>query len=218
MTKIRKTKKVKVWDLLIRFFHWVLVVAFFIAYVSGEEESGLHIYSGYVVLSLISLRVLWGFIGTKYARFNNFVHGKDVVFRYLKSMISGNPEHYTGHNPAGGWMVMALILSLFVTTISGLQVYALEEGAGPLANISIETDVQLVSAAIADDHDKEQTHEGIENEADEFWEEFWEEVHEVAANLTLLLIFMHVAGVYVSSRLHRENLVKAMITGYKKAG
>ncbi len=210
MTKIRRAKKVKVWDLLIRFFHWVLVVAFFIAYVSGEEESGVHIYSGYVVLSLISLRVLWGFIGTRYARFSNFVCGKNVVFKYLKSMYDGKPQHYTGHNPAGGWMVVALILSLFVTTISGLQVYALEEGAGPLANISIDT--ELVSVAIADERDKASVHEGVESEA----EEFWEEVHEVAANFTLLLVFIHIAGVYVSSRLHRENLLKAMITGYKK--
>jgi len=211
MTKVKKSKKVKVWDLLIRFFHWVLVVAFFIAYLSGEEESGVHIYSGYVVMALISLRVLWGFMGTKYARFSDFVQGKEVVLGYLKSMVRGNPRHYTGHNPAGGWMVVALILSLFVTTISGLQVYALEEGAGPLANISIKTDVQLVSAAIADEHDKESAHDASESE-----EAFWEELHEVAANFTLLLVFMHIAGVYVSSRLHRENLVKAMITGYKK--
>ncbi|VAW57921.1 hypothetical protein MNBD_GAMMA11-31 [hydrothermal vent metagenome] len=197
--------KIKVWDLLIRFFHWVLVIAFTLSYFSGEEESSLHIYSGYVVLWLIGLRVLWGFVGTKYARFKNFVHGKKIVFEYLTSLFSERPVHYTGHNPAGGWMVVALILSLFATTLSGLQLYAIEEGAGPLAHIN--TEIQLISTANADDDSD------FSGERDD--EEFWEAMHEIAANFTLLLIFIHIAGVFVASKLHRENLLKAMISGYK---
>jgi len=199
-----------VWDPLVRLFHWGLVAAFSISYITGEEESIVHIYAGYVVLGLISFRVIWGFIGTRHARFSDFVRGKQTVIEYLKSLPTRNPKHYLGHNPAGGWMVIALIVSLFITTISGLQLYALEEGLGPLANQNLP-EIQLISSAYADDHGREHGDDG-----DEFWEDVWEEIHEVAANFTLLLIFIHISGVIASSLLHKENLVKAMINGRKK--
>ncbi|VAW62282.1 Cytochrome b [hydrothermal vent metagenome] len=198
----------RVWDIFVRLFHWGLVIAFSVAYLSGEEESMLHIYSGYAVLGLISFRILWGFIGSRYARFSNFVHGTNRVNQYLKSLLTDHPEHYKGHNPAGGWMVIALLISLFVTTLSGLKLYAVEEGLGPFADSAPQ--VQLISSAYADDHSK------AGDDDEDFWEEFWEEIHEAAANFTLLLIFIHIAGVFVSSFVHKENLLKAMISGNKK--
>ncbi len=207
VTSGTRQDKVRVWDPLVRIFHWSLVLSFSIAYLTGEDDSLWHINSGYVVLGLISFRLLWGIIGTKYARFSNFVTRRDKVLSYLKSMLKGKPEHYPGHNPAGGWMIIALLISLFVTSLSGLQLYAVEEGKGPFASDMIQN-VQLIRSAHADDDD---------NREDDFWEEFWEEIHELAANTTLLLIFIHVAGVFVSGRLHKENLVKAMITGNKSS-
>lgn len=203
-----KTGEVKVWDLLIRTFHWSLVLAFTIAYFTGDEESDWHIYSGYIVGGLITFRVLWGLIGTYHARFSNFICSPRSILKYLKSLLSGTPGHYLGHNPAGGAMVILLLVSLLVVTYSGLKVYAIEEGAGPLAQT---TQFSVIKSAYADsDHEDE--------DEEEFWEEFWEEVHEASANFVLFLVLLHVAGVLVSSRLHNENLIKAMITGNKYSG
>jgi len=205
--------EIRVWDPLVRIFHWSLVLAFTIAYLSGEEESSLHIYAGYTVLGLITFRMLWGFIGTRYARFSNFVYSPGTVIQYLKSLLTKNPKHYIGHNPAGGWMVITLLLCLFVATISGLKVYAIEEGLGPLAG---DTSLTIISSTYADS-DEGHDSEYEKNEHGEDEEEFWEEIHEVSSNLMLLLIFLHIAGVIVSSRLHDESLVKAMFTGKKSS-
>ncbi len=198
--------EIKVWDILVRIFHWSLVIVFFIAYFTGEEENIWHIYAGYTVLGLISFRVIWGFIGTKYARFSDFIYSPSTVLQYLKGLIMKHPKHYLGHNPAGGWMALLLLTSLFVVTVSGLKVYAIEEGKGPLANSSNITVVGK-SYANSDKYENEEEHEDKE--------EFWEEIHEEATNFTLLLIFFHITGVIVSSKYHKENLVKAMITGNK---
>ncbi len=212
------SNQIKVWDILVRAFHWSLVLAFIISYVSGEDESDLHIYSGYLVLALISMRVLWGIMGSKYARFSNFLHSKKVVIEYLKSLLGKNPIHYVGHNPAGGWMVVALLVSLFATTVTGLQLYAVEEGEGPFAYIA--TDTELVSM-IREGNERTITYVSESPKKtlvnDENEEKFWEEIHEFFANFTLLLVFIHVGGVFVSSKLHGENLVKAMINGYKES-
>jgi len=197
------SNEVRVWDVMIRIFHWSLVTGFTIAYLTGEVEGNLHIYSGYAVLGLITFRVVWGFIGTRYARFSNFVCSAQTVSQYLKGLVNRKPGHYVGHNPAGGWMVIAMLLSLFVVSVSGLKLYAVEEGLGPLAGPLPA--VTLISAAYADSDENEESEE----------EEFWEEIHEASANFMLLLIFLHIAGVVISSRLHKENLVKAMITGKK---
>ena len=201
--------EIRVWDPLVRLFHWSLVLAFTIAYLSGDEENSLHIYSGYAVLGLISFRVLWGLIGTRYARFSNFVSSSGTVIQYLKDLLARKPKHYTGHNPAGGWMILALLVTLIVVTVSGLKVYAIEEGLGPLA--AEAPALTLISSAHADDDE----HDDDEHDKDEAAEEFWEEIHEASSNFMLLLIFLHVAGVIVSSRLHDEQLVKAMFTGKK---
>jgi len=200
--------EIRVWDLLIRIFHWGLVLTFSIAYLSGDEESGLHIYSGYVVLALIAFRVLWGLIGTRYARFSNFVYSPGTVIHYLKSLIAKKPKRYIGHNPAGGAMVIVMLICLFVVSTSGLKVYAIEKGLGPLAGNSPA--LITIRSAYADSEHGENGH-GEDEEA----EEFWEEIHEASSNFMLFLIFLHITGVIVSGRLHNEHLVKAMLTGKK---
>ncbi len=212
--------EIRVWDPLVRIFHWGLVLAFSIAYLTGDEESNLHIYSGYTVLGLISFRMLWGFIGARYARFDNFMYPPTTVIQYIKSLVNQNPKHYIGHNPAGGWMIITMLLCLFVVTLSGLKVYAIEEGLGPLAGETPTLTIinsTYASSTLADSNDDDHDSEygKIRHNENEQAEELWEEIHEISANLMLLLIFLHIAGVIVSGRLHDENLVKAMFTGKK---
>lgn len=205
--------QVRVWDPLVRLFHWTLVAAFIIAYVTGEEDSLVHIYAGYYIIGLLAFRVLWGFVGTRYARFSNFLYSPRRTVQYLKGMFSGTPEQFTGHNPAGGWMIVMLLVSLVLTSYTGLKVYGLE-GHGPLAAGGVE--VTLVAPAHADDErDEDEEHEG-HGDGEAGGEEFWEELHEFFSNLTVLLVVIHVAGVIVASRVHGENLVRAMITGKKR--
>lgn len=187
---MQTTYEVKVWDPLVRVFHWSLVTAFIVAYITEDHFLGLHVQAGYTIIGLVLFRLLWGFIGTRHARFTDFVRGPHTVLSYLKSLLSRRPAHYLGHNPAGGWMVIALLVVLVLTTLSGLLTYGIgESAAGPFVALG--------------------------GNPGGFWSEAMEEVHEVLANLTLLLVFVHVAGVIVSSRLHHENLVRAMLTGRK---
>ncbi len=199
-----KNNTVYVWDIGVRVFHWLLVAAFTIAYFSGEEESAVHVYAGYIVAGLILFRVVWGLIGSRHARFSDFLYGPRKVFSYVRSLAGGAPQHFVGHNPAGGWLICLMLISLGVVTISGLKVYGLE-GYGPLA-ASEQPAVGFEGAAAAEE----------EGNGGEAAEEYWEEIHEAAANSTLFLVFVHISGVLVSSLLHRENLVKAMITGRKR--
>jgi cytochrome b len=192
-------KEVPVWDIAVRIFHWSLVVAFAVAYLTEDDFETLHVYAGYLVLGLISFRVIWGLIGTRHARFSDFVCGMKTTELYLKSILTGRPKHYLGHNPAGGMMIVVMLVSLFLLSYSGLATYA-EDGKGPLA----QTEISIVATAYAHDSHRRSS-KG----------EFWEEIHEFLANFTLLLIFIHLAGVAVSSLVHRENLVTAMVTGKK---
>lgn len=195
---------VKVWDIATRSFHWSLVAFFIIAYISGDEENLIHIYSSYVIIGLLAFRIIWGLIGTKYVRFSNFVTGIKPALAYLQSIFHGKPKYYLGHNPLGGWMIVMLLVVLALTSWTGLELYAIE-GKGPLANV--QTTFIDIARANGDDksHDRE-------NKKGEGW---LEELHEGLAEFTMLLVFVHIAGVVVSGLVHRENLVKAMWTGYK---
>jgi cytochrome b len=210
----QQSDKIKVWDPLVRIGHWTLVTAFFIAYFTEDELLTQHVWAGYAVAAVVLLRIVWGFTGSDRARFRDFVRGPGATLRYLGDIGRNRARRYLGHNPAGGAMIVALLVCLAVTTVSGLELYAIEENAGPLA---MQTDIgapalpSLVATAYADDDDD---HAGGNEQA----EAFWEDIHEVAANLTLLLVLLHVAGVVVASRAHRENLVKAMLTGFKRRG
>jgi cytochrome b len=195
-------EKVKVWDIAVRVFHWSLVILFTLAYLTGEEEGALHNNAGYIVLGLLAFRLLWGFVGTRYARFSDFIYGPGATIAYARSLLASNPVRYLGHNPLGGWMIVALLLSIFVTCWSGIE-YIGSKGQGPLAG---NTHI-LTGFAVADEGNKKE-------HADE-GDEFWEEVHEIFANLSVLLVVIHIAGVVASSRMHHENLAKSMITGYK---
>ena len=218
MTTIKKT--IQVWSPLIRIGHWTLVIAFFTAYFTDDDFMSLHAWAGYIVGMYLLMRIVWGFVGGKYARFGSFIHSPSNIISYLKNLIARKPQHYIGHNPAGGAMVIALLVSLVGTTLTGMKLYAVEENKGPFAitahqlQLKIQS-VSIITEAKAEDDDEESKDLDIDNNADKQAEEFWEELHELFANLTLLLVFLHVGGVIVSSFIDKEKLVKAMITGKK---
>jgi len=179
--------RVKVWDPLVRVFHWTLVTAFAVAFLTEDEWLDLHVLAGYTVLGLVGVRLAWGVVGTRHARFGDFVRGPSVVLGYARDVLRGRARRYLGHNPAGGAMIVALLVFLALTVLTGLFAYGASELAGPFAGMF----------------------------GDPRWVGPLEEAHELLANLTLLLAGVHVAGVVASSLLHRENLVRAMVTGTK---
>jgi len=168
--------KILVWDVPVRVFHWMLVLSFAGAYLTAESERWrlLHVTLGYTMGGLLAFRVLWGVVGTRYARFSSFVQGPAHVLRYLRSLLSGKPEHHVGHNPAGALAIVVLMLAGVCIVITGWAGY------------------------------------------NEIGGEWVSELHEAAANTMLLVVGVHVSGVLVSTVLHRENLVRSMVTGTKQ--
>jgi len=182
----RESSVIKVWDILVRVFHWALMLFFFIAYVTGGELDLIHAYAGYGILGLLTFRLLWGLIGTRFSRFRQFIYSPQQTLNYLKSMLSNKSPRYLGHNPAGGYMVLALIGSVAMTAALGIALYA-TEGGGPWSNSFIAG----------------------------FNGDWLEEIHEFFANLSVFLISLHVLGVLISSLKHSENLVRSMLSGTK---
>lgn len=181
---------VRVWDPFVRLFHWGLAGAVLIAFATEDELLGLHTWAGYTVLALIGARLIWGLIGPSHARWLDFVRGPRATLAYLGTVLRGHPARYLGHNPAGAAMVVALLLGATATAVTGLAVLGAGEFAGPLAPL-----MQGVSARGA--------HE-------------LKEVHEFLAYATLMLVPLHLLGVFLASLQHRENLIRGMIDGYKR--
>jgi len=169
-------RNTQVWDVTIRLFHWLLVVAFVITWMTGDDFEDLHQIAGYLIVGLLVVRVVWGFAGTCHARFSDFVYPTSVIASYLVDMARFRAKRYLGHNPAGGVMVIALLVLLIATSATGIMMTT-----------------------------------------DAYWGFKWvEEAHEIAANLTVVLIGLHLVGVLAASVQHRENLLTAMITGRKR--
>jgi len=172
---VEKTR-ILVWDLPVRAFHWLLALSFAGAFLTAESERvrDLHVALGYTFAGLLAFRIVWGVIGSRHARFASFAYGPRAVWRYVASLFARRPAHYTGHNPAGGWAIFAMLALGFAVAGTGYAAYTDLGGRA------------------------------------------FEEVHEAVANAMLALVVVHVAAVLVSSFVHRENLVAAMITGYKQ--
>jgi cytochrome b len=169
--------EVKVWDPLVRIFHWGLVTAFLAAWATGDELKRIHVLAGFCVIGLVAFRIVWGFVGAKHARFAGFVRGPRAVTGYLRDTANLRAKRYLGHNPAGGAMIVALLVMLSVIAATGFMMTT-----------------------------------------DAFWGVAWVQgVHETAASLTLGLVVLHILGVIVASYEHGENLVRAMVTGRKRA-
>lgn len=205
-------RRIKVWDPFVRLFHWTLVAAFFIAYFTEDELLALHVWAGYLVGGLIAMRIVWGFVGPKHARFSDFVCGPVAALSYVLDLIAFRARRYIGHSPAGGVMVLGLLATLPLVVWTGLELYAVEKNAGPLAGVSAPA--LIAAPAQADEDDRRERGRGERNgERDGGWGD----LHEAMANLVFVLVLFHIGGVAVASVAHRENLVGAMITGWKRA-
>ncbi|MEJ6781452.1 cytochrome b/b6 domain-containing protein [Aminobacter sp. Piv2-1] len=168
---------VKVWDPFVRVFHWSLVASLAVAWLAADETRIVHDLAGYAAGALVASRLVWGLIGSRYARFTQFIRRPRKTLGYARDVLAGREARYLGHNPLGGVMIVWLL--------------------GAVAAVAVTGWLQTT---------------------DMFWGIEWvEEAHEVAANLMLALVGLHVAGVVFSSIRHRENLVRAMLTGRKAA-
>ena len=172
----KSATKVLIWDFPTRAFHWLLAISFFGAYVLAESERvrHFHVMFGYTVMALVLFRLLWGFVGSPYARFKSFAFGPKAVARHLAGIAQRDVPEFTGHTPAGSWAIWAMLLLALLTAGSGYLNFNDVGG------------------------------------------EAMEELHEIAANVWLLVVFIHVAGVIVGSIAERQNLIRSMITGYKQ--
>lgn len=170
-----RSPRTLVWDAPVRIFHWLMVASFAVAWLTSESERWqlVHVTAGYTMAGLVAFRIVWGVIGTRHARFSDFVRSPWKAIDYLVSLVDRRPQRHTGHNPAGGLAILALITLAALTALTGWANY---------------------------------------NEIAGHW---MEEVHEVLASTMLGLVVLHVAAVVISSVLHRENLVAAMIHGRK---
>ncbi|MCE6950649.1 cytochrome b/b6 domain-containing protein [Cereibacter sphaeroides] len=170
----RRPAEVRVWDPAVRAFHWTLVAGMSWEMLA-EAGTDSHEAVGYIVLGLVAFRVLWGFLGSRHARFSNFVTSPARALSYLGEIARGRPRRYLGHNPAGGAMVLMLLTLVAATAASGWAMTT-----------------------------------------DALWGVEWvEDLHGLLAYGTVVLVVAHVLGVIVAAVQHRENLVRAMITGRK---
>lgn len=167
--------KILVWDWPVRLGHWLMVAGFTLAWLSSESESWrlVHVLAGGTVMAVALFRLPWGLLGSRYARFSDFVHGPAQVRSYLASLLETRPQHHLGHNPAGGWAIVLLLALGLACGSSGWAIY---------------------------------------NDIGGHW---LEELHEGLAVAMLCVVAIHLAGVLSATLLHRENLVRAMLTGYK---
>jgi cytochrome b len=141
MSTQSQNSRILVWDAPVRVFHWLLVLSFAGAYLTAESERWrlLHVTLGYTMGGLLAFRILWGLVGTRYARFASFVRGPSNVLQYVNSVRSGRPQHHIGHNPAGAVAIVLLIITGALIVASGWATYnewggewlsGLHDGAG----------------------------------------------------------------------------------------
>lgn len=192
--------RIPVWDPLVRIGHWLLLAAVATGLITRGEPESLHQAAGYVVGGYVVFRLVWGIVGPRRARFGTFLRSPLAGLRYLGDLVTGKAERHVGHSPAGGLMVVALLVALSGVTATGL---------------AMENHVP-VPAVIAPLIPVEAGEEGEEGETGEEEEGPWGEIHEAFANLVLGLAVLHVLGVAVASVAHRESLVRSMIDGRKR--
>lgn len=180
-------KTIKVWDKPTRFFHWSLVLGIFTCWLSIENRWLLvHQISGLTILGLLIYRVIWGFVGARTARFSDFITWPWLALKYLKNSLQKHNDYHTGHNPAGGWMVIALLSIIALQVITGLLGNDDIGFSGPLAD--------LVTKEVSDSATQ---------------------IHVFIFDLLLAFIWLHLVAVFFYVLVKNQNLIKAMLTGKK---
>lgn len=190
----KTNKKILIWDLPVRLFHWGLVVLLAVSYVTGQAGGDwmkLHFWSGYAILTLLLFRIAWGFIGSTTARFSDFVKGPGACLAYLKGLSRGQRSFDIGHNPAGGAMVIVLLFAMLIQVGAGL--------------FSADTDMGLFSGPLA-------------NLIPDKWVDRLTSFHSSWVNVLLVLIGLHVLAAIVYLVWKRQNLIGAMFSGHKPRG
>lgn len=182
---------VRVWDLPTRVFHWALVFlvagAVFTGFVTPEWWMGAHVSAGYGLIALMVFRLVWGVLGSEYSRVVSFVYPPRDTFEHLRGLLLLRPPHHVGHNPTGALMVFALTGIIIALVVTGLLVLGGEEKQGPLSGV---IGYSVGSAA--------------------------KYAHSWLTTLLLVLVTAHVVGVITESVLIHDNLVRAIVTGWKK--
>jgi cytochrome b len=177
----------KIWDLPVRLFHWLLVVLMAAAWATEEfEKMDWHFRIGETILALLLFRIVWGFVGSDTARFANFLRSPMAALAHLAHLRRREPDTEIGHNAAGGWMVLGLLGLIGIQTVSGLFAHDEDIIEGPLRHL-----------------------------AGASWADLASFVHEVNFNLLLLAVVAHVGAVVAYRVLKGQNLVRPMITGVK---
>ncbi len=149
-------RSIVVWDGFVRFFHWSMILLIFLAYMTGDIKGPLHKYIGFVLFGLVVSRIFWGFRGTRYALFSNFVCSPVTALNYLKELSTGKTTHYIGHNPAAAWMILLLLSSSIIICLTGYAAHTTKRG---MNSIGSDNTISIVGNAYADD-DKNERHEG----------------------------------------------------------
>jgi cytochrome b len=182
-------RRVRVWDVPVRLFHWSLVGLMVTLFVTAEvmdDGIGLHALAGYAVLTLVLFRTLWGFFGNTRARFVDFVRNPLDVLRYTADLVRGREGYHVGHNPLGGWMVVALLIVVAAQAAIGLFANDDILFEGPLAELVSKDTSNWLTA-----------------------------LHEDVFHVLLVMVGLHVAAVVFHKLFRGENLVIAMFTGSK---
>jgi len=142
-------RTVKVWDLAVRTLHWGLAIAFALAYLTGEEIWTVHEVAGFAVAGIVGLRLIWGAVGGGCALVSDFLRGPGALFGYLRDLAAGRPRRYLGHNPAGGFFAVTLLLLAAATAFSGwAQAYQPTGLLGPLMHEAHEALADLTLGAV----------------------------------------------------------------------
>ena len=183
-------QRILIWDIPTRLFHWTLAVSFAVAWLTSESDEwlGVHVFFGYLMLGMVAFRVLWGLVGTHYARFSSFWFGPNDALTYLRQVMKGHAQRHIGHNPTGSAAIYLLLLLTVVVGLTGFFTLGTEEQQGAAAG--------WLSVAQG---------------------RTFKKLHEAFAIGMLLLVIGHIAGVVIESVLHKENLARSMVTGTKLA-
>lgn len=179
-----------IWDLPTRLFHWTLATSFALAWLTSEGDRwrSIHVFLGYLMLGLVVFRLMWGFAGSHFSRFSTFWFGPRDAALYLKQVLSGHAARHIGHNPTGSLAIYILLALTVLVGLTGILTLGGDEQHGLAASwFSFSQGLIL------------------------------KQVHKAGAILMLLVVFAHIAGVVVESVLHKENLARSMVTGFKMA-